>query len=78
MSSRTLTRRCRKVRRLPRLIRACRNYGNPVYAKDLHSVIRTPTFLSEAASAGRSGDEQIAIVTVISSDPLAGDLMKGT
>jgi hypothetical protein len=44
----------------------------------MHTVIRTPTFLSDAKDAGLSDDEQDSIVAAIAKNPLAGDLMKGT
>lgn len=46
------------------------------YIERMHSVITTPTFLADAAKL--SEDELSNIVTLIASDPLAGDLMPGT
>jgi hypothetical protein len=42
----------------------------------MHTVIRTPTFLTDAA--GLSDEEQDHMVTEISKNPLAGAIMKGT
>ena len=44
----------------------------------MQTVIRTPTFLSDAKAAGLSDDEQNDIVLEISKDPTAGALMEGT
>jgi hypothetical protein len=44
----------------------------------MHTVIRTPTFLSDAKAAGLSEDEQNTIVSEISKNPTAGALMEGT
>ena len=44
----------------------------------MQTVIRTPTFLSDAKEAGLSDDEQNNIVSEISKNPTAGALMKGT
>jgi hypothetical protein len=44
----------------------------------MQTVIRTPTFLSDAKSAGLSDDEQNDIVSEISKSPTAGALMEGT
>ena len=44
----------------------------------MQSVIRTPTFLSDAKAAGLSDEQEDAIVSEISKNPTAGDLMEGT
>ena len=44
----------------------------------MHSVIRTPAFLSDAKYAGMSEDEQEQIVDYLSTHPTAGDVIKGT
>jgi hypothetical protein len=44
----------------------------------VQTVIRTPTFLSDAKAAGLSDDEQNDIVSEISKSPTAGALMEGT
>ena len=44
----------------------------------MQTVIRTPTFLSDAKAAGLSDDEQNDIVSEISKNPTAGVLMEGT
>ena len=44
----------------------------------MQTVIRTPTFLSDAKSAGLSDDEQNDIVSEISKNPKAGVVMEGT
>jgi hypothetical protein len=44
----------------------------------VQTVIRTPTFLSDARAAGLSEDEQAAIVNLIAADPKQGALMRGT
>lgn len=55
-----------------KLLRVSRSYIS------VHSVIRTPTFLSDAKAAGLSDDEQDQIVSEISKAPLAGAIMEGT
>src|SRR5258708_18018649 len=44
----------------------------------MQTVVRTPTFLSDAKAAGLSEDEQNTIVSEISKNPTAGALMEGT
>lgn len=44
----------------------------------MQTVIRTPTFLSDAKAAGLSDDEQDEIVSEISKSPAAGAVMEGT
>jgi hypothetical protein len=44
----------------------------------VQTVIRTPTFLSDAKAAGLSDEEQDAIVSEISKNPKAGAVMEGT
>lgn len=44
----------------------------------MQTVIRTPTFLSDAKAAGLSDDEQNDIVSEISKNPKAGAVMEGT
>ena len=44
----------------------------------MHTVIRTPTFLSDAKAAGLSEDEQDFVVAEISKNPRSGDVMEGT
>jgi hypothetical protein len=45
---------------------------------DMHGVIETPTFLKDAADAGISEEERLAIIGLIAKDPRQGDLMQGT
>jgi hypothetical protein len=44
----------------------------------MQTVIRTPTFLSDARAADLSDEEQNDIVSEIAKNPLAGALMEGT
>jgi hypothetical protein len=44
----------------------------------MHTVIETPTFLSDCRRAGLSEDGRLAIVDAIADDPLAGDVITGT
>ena len=44
----------------------------------MQTVIRTPTFLSDAKAAGLSDDDQNDIVSEISKNPKAGVVMEGT
>jgi len=44
----------------------------------MQTVIRTPTFLSDAKAAGLSDDEQNVVVSEISKNPIAGAIMEGT
>ncbi len=44
----------------------------------MHAVIETPTYLSDAKSAGVTDEERAAIVLAIASDPAAGDVIPGT
>jgi hypothetical protein len=44
----------------------------------MHTVIRTPTFLSDAKAAGLSDDQQDAIILEISRNPTGGAVMEGT
>jgi hypothetical protein len=44
----------------------------------VQTVIRTPTFLSDARAAGLSEDEQAEVVNLIAANPTLGDLMPGT
>lgn len=44
----------------------------------MHTVIETPSYLADCRGAGLSDDEMSAIVTTISTDPSAGDLIPGT
>ncbi|QXX75292.1 type II toxin-antitoxin system RelE/ParE family toxin [Methylovirgula sp. HY1] len=44
----------------------------------MHVVVETPTYQRSAERAGLSEDERIAIVSIVASDPMAGDLMEGT
>ena len=44
----------------------------------MHSVVETPTCLSDAKQAGMDAEERQAIVTFVSVNPQAGDLMAGT
>lgn len=44
----------------------------------MQTIIRTPTFLSDAKAAGLSDDEQNDIVSEISKSPSAGAIMEGT
>src|SRR4051812_47303748 len=44
----------------------------------VHTIIETPSFLSDAATTGMSEDERRAMVATIANDPIQGDPMKGT
>ena len=44
----------------------------------MHTVIETPSFLTDCRNAGLSDDEMSSIVAAISTDPTAGDLIPGT
>lgn len=44
----------------------------------MFTVIETPTFLSDAATAGLSEDQRLRIVAAIAADPMQGALMAGT
>ncbi|TDR94571.1 type II toxin-antitoxin system RelE/ParE family toxin [Enterovirga rhinocerotis] len=44
----------------------------------MHGVIETGSYLADARAAGLDADEMAAIVSIIASDPMAGDLMVGT
>jgi hypothetical protein len=44
----------------------------------MQTVLTTPTFERQVAAAGLTEDEVMKIVSAIASDPLAGDLIKGT
>jgi hypothetical protein len=44
----------------------------------MHTVIWTPTFLSDAKAAGLSDEKQDAIVLEISKNPTGGAVMEGT
>lgn len=44
----------------------------------MHAVIQTPTFLADAKATGLPDDEREAMVSEISRNPLAGDLIEGT
>ena len=44
----------------------------------MHTVIETPTFLSDCRRAGLSEDARLEIVVAIADDPLAGDVIKET
>ena len=44
----------------------------------MHTVISTPTFLSQAKRCGLSENEMDEIVKAISDDPQSGDVMRGT
>jgi hypothetical protein len=44
----------------------------------MHTVIETPTFLSDCRRAGLSEDARLDIVGAIADDPLAGDVITGT
>lgn len=52
--------------------------GIAVYAKQVHAVIETPSYLADAKAAGVSDDERDAIVNVIASNPLAGVIIPGS
>ena len=41
-------------------------------------VVETPQFLARAKAAGVSDDERAAIVDLLASNPIAGDLIVGT
>jgi len=44
----------------------------------MHTVIQAPTFLADCDDAGLSEDEIADIVSQIATDPLRGDIIKGT
>jgi hypothetical protein len=44
----------------------------------MHTVIETPTFLSDCRRAGLAEDERLTIVLAVAENPLAGDIIKGT
>jgi mRNA-degrading endonuclease RelE of RelBE toxin-antitoxin system len=44
----------------------------------MHTVIETPTFLSDCRRAGLSENARLDIVDAIADDPLAGDVITGT
>jgi hypothetical protein len=44
----------------------------------MHAVIETHSFRRAANAAGVTETERVAIVDLVSADPLAGDLMEGT
>ena len=44
----------------------------------MHTVIRTPTFLSDARASGLSEEEQADIVSLVAANPRLGDIMPGT
>ncbi len=44
----------------------------------MHAVVETPTYLTDAKSAGVTDEERAAVVLAIASDPAAGDVIPGT
>lgn len=48
------------------------------YRTQMHGVLSTPTFESDAKRAGLTEEELQHIATVIAADPLGGDLIPGT
>ena len=44
----------------------------------MHAVIQTPTFLADAKASNLSDEERDDIVSFISKNPQAGDMMEGT
>ena len=44
----------------------------------MHTVVETPSFLAAAKEAGITDSVRMQIVTVVSKDPGAGDLIQGT
>jgi hypothetical protein len=44
----------------------------------VHTVIETPTYLSDVKAAGLSEEEREEIINLIANAPLAGDLIAGT
>ena len=44
----------------------------------MHSVVETPRYLTDAKQAGMVDKERAAIVTFVSVNPQAGDMMAGT
>ena len=44
----------------------------------MHSVVETPTYLADAKQAGMDAEERQAVVTYVSVNPQAGDMMAGT
>ena len=51
--------------------------GSP-YIVLVHTVVETPSFLTAAEIAGVSDDEREAMISVIASDPMAGDEIPGS
>ena len=45
---------------------------------DMHAVIQTPAFIVAVQAAGLSADEVDMVVSLVSADPMAGDVMQGT
>jgi len=48
------------------------------YSEELHTVVETPTFLHGVRNLRLSEAERLAIVTWISANPEAGDVIEGT
>ena len=46
--------------------------------RKVHTVIETPAYLASAKDEGLSEDERVTIVSAISTNPEAGELMPGT
>ena len=44
----------------------------------MHTVIETPAFLASARDEGISDDERTAMVSFVSANPTAGEIMSGT
>jgi hypothetical protein len=53
-------------------------YGSAVLYRNMHAVIETPTYLSDAKAAGVSDDDHEHIVIVIAKTPRPGDIIPGT
>jgi hypothetical protein len=44
----------------------------------MHSVVETPTFLSDAKYAGMTEAERVVLVQILADNPQAGEIMVGT
>ena len=52
--------------------------GNATLGGDVHTVIETPDFASDAKNAGMSREEVEAVVQRLAKEPQAGDRIEGT
>ena len=44
----------------------------------MHTVVETPAFIAAAKAAGLKKDEVSAIVQILSDNPMAGEVIRGT